>query len=113
MHSFTLTRILTELESIHHMVPLLSKTNPYALLPLQISDSALERVKKHVSEVDRFTIFNPEFLDDDDAIANKQIKEDQHWRESTKTLVKSRKGMIPLYDALTRLESVLNLWLAC
>ena len=110
MHSFTLTRILTELESIHHMVPLLSKTNPYALLPLQISDSALERVKKHVhvSEVDRFTIFNPEFLDDDDAIAYKQIKED-HWRESTKTLVKSRKGMKPLYKALTQLESVLNL----
>ena len=90
------------------MVPLLSKTNPYALLPLQISDGALEGVKKYVSGVDRFTIFNREFLDDDDAIAYKQIKED-HWRESTKTLVKSRKGMKPLYKALTQLESVLNL----
>ena len=72
------------------MVPLLSKTNPYAFLLLQISDSALEGVKRHVSEVDRFTIFNREFLDGDDAIANKLIKED-HWRESTKALVKIKK----------------------
>ena len=90
------------------MGPLLNETNPYALLPLQISDYALETVLKHVSEVDRFTIFNREFLDDDDAIANKQMKED-HCRESTDTLVRSRKGMRPLYDALTQLESVLNL----
>ena len=29
MHSFTLTHIQTELESIHHMGPLLNKTNPW------------------------------------------------------------------------------------
>ena len=106
MHSFTLTHIQTELESIHHMGPLLNKTNPYALLPLQISDYALETVLKHVSEVDRFTIFNREFLDDDDAIANKQMKED-HCRESTDTLVRSRTGMRPLYHAfIARKHSV-------
>ena len=91
------------------MGPLLNKKKHYArLLLLQISDYALERVLKHVSEVDRFTIFNRDFLDDDEAIANKQMKED-HWRESTKTLAHTGRAMRPLYGALTKLEPVLNL----